>query len=226
MRRLTILILVVLAPAYVCGCGGGGSSSGGGASAGSGVFTVVRVQDFSVSPPFAGIRPGDTVQWLGATAAPRVVVSGTVAPVPPAQQRVAGRIAIQPNNVFVPQSLDINLGDAVQWQNLWGRPFQLEIVDGAGGIVTSINLDQGQVAQFSGFPTAGVYTFRQQGNPLFAGTLRVFGVPVPDNLFQSPTLTTGDTFKRQFITAGTFPYFIIDPTAPNVALAAGVVQVQ
>ncbi len=100
------------------------------------------------------------------------------------------------------------------------------IMDDASNVVATLSFLQGQIVSFSNFPSAGQYVFMQQNLPSFAGSLTLFGIPHPNNQFQSQVLQTGGTFTRQFPNAGTFPFYDLNQTNPNQGFMTGTIKAQ
>lgn len=220
MLRMTIGLVVAVALALVAGCGGGGGSSGNSQA------SVVRIESTRFNPKTVTIRVGDRVQWTNVDVNPHQVVSGTLSPTTNPQV-LTPIIRIEQDNTFVPPAFQARLGDTVQFRNDRSAAFTMDIVNDAGAVVATLNFVQsGQVIQFSGFPTAGLYLIQQQGNPNFRGVVTVFGTPNPDNRFQSQVLGNGGTFTTQFVSPGTFSYFDQNPANPNQSFMTGTVIVQ
>ena len=216
MFRMWLLVFIMSVTALLSGCGG---------DSGNGVRTLgVSIQSERVVPRTVTSRVGDTVRFTNVDSQPRQVVSGTLISVPNPQ--TVGPVSIQANNTFLPDALDIGLGDTVIFRNDRGSQITLDVVDDAGIIVSSLVLNPGDLALYSGFPNAGRFTIQQRNNALFAMPVIVRGVPNPNFRFESPVLSTGETFNRQFTAAGTEPYYVTDPTNPSRPFITGNVTVQ
>lgn len=218
LRMLSPAVLCAFLAVVVAGCGGSGSNGSG-----SG---VVRIESTQFSPKTANVTTGDRVTWTNADNVPQQIVSGTLLPTA-SPQVLTPVISINQNNSYSPPVFEADLGDTVQFQNNRIGAFTLDILNDADTVIASLNFVQsGQIIQFSGFPSAGFYTFQQRNNPLFSGSVTVFGRPNPDNRFQSQILNPGDTFVTQFNSPGTFPYFGQNPQDPNRSFMTGTVVVQ
>lgn len=216
MSRLFLLLLVPVLAVQIAGCGGGSGSSQ--------AFSV-NIQSTRFVPKTLTTSQGARIQWTNVDTQPHKIVSGTLLPTSNPVIRTP-IIQIQQNNTFVPNTFQANLGDTIQFQNNRSAAFTLDIVNDAGSVVASLAFDQsGQVRQFSGFPAAGFFSYQQQNNPLFSGSIFVFGVPNPDGFFVSQTLGQGGTFTTQFNNRGTFPYFDLNQSSPNQSFITGTIQV-
>ncbi len=217
MMRTAALITALGCLPALAGCGGGSGGSSG---------SVVRIQSTQFNPKTITINAGDRVQWTNSDSVNHQVVSGTLLPTSNPQV-LTPVISINQDNTFTPATFQADLGDTVQWQNNRLSPFTMEIVNETGGVVDTLNFAQaGQIIRYSGFPNAGFYTFRQQNNALFSGTVTVFGVPNPDLRFQSQVLGPNGTFTTEFDNPGTFPYFDQNPSDPNRSFMTGTVVVR
>jgi len=218
MFRLILFILVAIIIAHLTGCG---SSSGGSSQAVS-----INIQNTRFIPKTITISVGNRVQWTNIDVNPHKIVSGTLLGTTTPITRTP-IIQIQQDNTFSPPVFSANLGDTIRFQNNRSSSFSLDIVNDAGNVVSSLTFSQsGQVQEFSGFPTAGFYTYQQTNNPLFKGAITVFGTPNPNGAFVSQTLGQGGTFTTQFNTAGVFPYFDLNQADPNQSFITGTIVVQ
>lgn len=213
MRTAVIFALIALCGAYVCGCG---SSTNGQRS-----FTV-QVQDDRTEPKFLTVQDQDTVQWINNSGRPVQIVSGTLAA--QGNPNIVRLVSIT-NTGFTPTNTVANLGDTIRFANNSFSAITLQIVNDANQIVSSITLPVGNQQDFP-FPSAGIYTIRNAANPLFAGTVTLFGRPSPNNIFQSPVLPNGGVFTRQFTQTGSFNYFVREQNNPNESFITGTVSVQ
>lgn len=216
MCRMSLVALIVVCSIYASGCGG---SSNGNSSPTS--FTI-SIQPTRVSPKSDTIKAGDSVQFLNQTQIPLQVVSGTLTPF--GNPQVVHLIVIN-NNGFSPTNSEANLGDTVRFSNATTGTFNLNIVDDNGNVVSTLTIPQGQEQSFQ-FPSAGQFTVSNRDNSLFSGTVTVFGRPNPSNIFTSPVLGNGGIFTVNFPNAGSFPYFIQDPSNPDRSFITGTITVQ
>lgn len=215
--RNTIALLLIVVLVQFTGCGGSGNGS---------QSATVRILSTQFSPKVLTIRAGDRVTWVNTDTSSHKIVSGTLLPTTNPQTRTP-IISINQNNTFSPATFQANLGDTIQWQNNRVSDFTMDILDETGSLVASLQfVRSGQVVQFSGFPTAGFYTFQQRNNPLFAGTVTVFGIPNPNGAFQSRTLNPGDSFTTEFNSPGTFNYFDLNEADPKRSFITGKIIVQ
>jgi plastocyanin len=213
----TLALLLAVAIAQFTGCGGSGNGS---------QSATVRILSNQFSPKVLTIKAGDRVTWVNADTKPHKIVSGTLLPTTNPQTRTP-IISINQNNTFSPSTFQANLGDTIQWQNNRMSDFIMDILDETGSLVASLQfVRSGQVLQFSGFPNAGLYTFQQRNNPLFAGAVTVFGTPSPNGAFQSQRLNPGDSFTTRLNSPGTFNYFGLNEAEPNRSFLTGKIVVQ
>jgi len=210
-----LLFLVVAMVACLTGCGGSSSQ---------GTTSIVRIENARFFPRNATLPVGNSLQWINTDSQPHRVVGGTLLPVSPGVEH--DPISIRENNTFVPAVFEANFGDTLVWRNDRVGPFNLEILDDAGNVIVTQSLLQGQELSFSAFPSAGFYTYQQQGNVLFKGSLFLYGIPNPNGSFDSLTLNNGGTFVRTFPNAGVYPYYDLNERNPNKSFATGRVQVQ
>jgi plastocyanin len=203
---------------YCAGCGGG--SSGSGTQAGT-----VTINSQSLSPFRVQIKPGNIVTWVNNDSQSHYVISGTLAMVP-VSQRQTHRIFIDQNNTFTPPSLTANFGDTIEWQNNRATTYALNLIDQYRNTLATLAFAQGQVIPVNSFQSAGIYYYEQADISSIFGILRLTGVGVPDNQFQSQLLPTGGQFTRQFFSVGTFNYYVTSPLNPNTSFLTGQVVVQ
>ena len=218
MSRCGLGAVAILVAVYAAGCGGGSSQNG--------ATTTVNITATRFFAQNITINAGNKVQWVNTDNTVHQVVSGTLLstsnPV-----LVTPPISINENNSFTPPALEANYGDTIQWQNNRQQPFVLVIVDASNIVRATLTFQRsGQIIGFSGFPSAGYYTFQQQGNSAFIGSLVLFGTPKPDGAFQSQPLPPGGSFSTQFNTRGAFPYFDLDQNDPNRSFRTGSITVQ
>lgn len=217
MVKVGILILFAVCVFFVFGCGG---------SNGDDETLSVRIESERFTPKVANIQVGDRITWFNSDTRPHQIISGNLMAV--SNPQILPPISIGSNNMFIPTNIEANLGDTVRWRNDTGRQFTMDILDDANSVVATLVFGVGQVIGFSSFPTAGEFRFQERNNQFFSGTVTVFGV-VPSQInimFKSQILTSGDTFTVPFNTAGTFPYFGIDPDNPARSSMTGTVIVQ
>ncbi len=216
MRNLIALLVVALL-VQLSGCGGSDNEP---------KFATVRILSNQFSSKVLTIKNGNKVTWVNTDTSPHKVVSGTLLPSTNPQIRMP-IISINQNNTFSPSAFQADLGDTIQWQNNRLSDFTMDILDETNNLVVSLQfLRGGQVIQFSGFPSAGFYTFQQRNNPLFAGTVLIFGVPHTNGAFQSRKLNPGDSFTTTFNSPGTFNYFDLNEADPNRSFITGRIIVQ
>jgi len=222
MSRLALAILSIICLISALGCGGG---SGGGND-----NVSVNIQGSSGSntpvgrfyPKNVTIQPGDKVTWFNTDTVAHQVVSGTLTP--QGNPLVVYTITIGITG-FSPAFLQANLGDTIRFNNLTGSTFEMVIVNDNGQVVSDVTLAQGELRTIT-FPGAGAYLFRQAGSQLNVGQIVLYGQPTPDNQFESPVLSPGQTFTRQFNTTGTFNYFDLNQNNPNQSFMTGTISVQ
>jgi plastocyanin len=195
----------------VCGCGGG--SDGGKTS------VTVRIEQTRFAPKYATIASGGRVQWVNVDAVPHQVVSGTLDP-------QGSPLAVHTIQItltgFNPTALTGNLGDTVQFSNISGNPFTMDVVDDNGQLVSTVSFAIGQSKTFT-FPGAGQFVFRQHGSSIFQGTIILYGQPDPNGLFISPVLSNGEVFIAQFASTGSLSYYDLDQTNPNRSFKTGII---
>ncbi len=208
------LLIVAAICLYSCGGGGGGSKSA----------YVVQIQSTRVYPKTTSIKSGDGVEWVNKDSAAHQVVSGTLAKV--SNPVTLPEIEIRSGSTFAPSSLDANFGDTVQWHNLTGSEFVMDIVNDAGTVIDTLTFANGEVKSYKDFPTAGRYTAQKSGNAFFSGTVTLYGIPTPNGIFQSDILPNGGTFTRKFSGYGTLPYYVLYTDDPNEAFITGSIVVQ
>ncbi|MCX6345461.1 MAG: hypothetical protein NT018_10390 [Armatimonadetes bacterium] len=218
MLRNMLIALLALAAYGMVGCGSSSSSNGGTNS------FVIRIESTRVTPKFTTVKVNDTVQFVNSDTLTHQIVSGAL----DAQGNplILHLITIG-NTGFNPIAMTANLGDKVRFSNasMSLTPFVLDIVDDNGQLISSLTLPVGDSQVFD-FPTAGVFTFRSHADPLFKGTITLFGQPSPSGFFQSPILRNGDVFTKQFTTPGTFSFYALDQKNPNKSFIIGTVTVQ
>jgi plastocyanin len=219
MWRLAVCAVVAVYAVELCGCGSNGTNSN------SEVVTI-NIQQNRFFPPNVTIRAGDRITWVNVDSAVHQVVSGTLAATgqPVIRQPI---ILINENNTFVPNTFEASLGDTVRWQNNRMAAFLMDIVDSSN--VPQITLSfvrTGQIIGLSSFPGAGFYTYQQQNNPNFFGTIKVFGRPIPDGNFSSLPLPKSGPFTTQFPTPGAFPFFDLNQDDPDQSFMTGTITVQ
>lgn len=216
MFRIVAIVLLAVSLGFLLGCGGGSGSGGGGNS------PFVNIEDTRFFAKNTTIQAGGSVQFTNLVATPQQVVSGTLDP-------QGNPLVIHTINItltgFNPNSLTANLGDTIRFNNISGNPFVMDVVDDNGILVSTVVFAVGDLKSFV-FPGAGLFIFRQQGSSIFQGSIILFGQPHPDNLFQSPVLTNGGVFKKQFNTVGTFPFYALDQNNPNQSFKTGTIIVQ
>lgn len=219
MARLGVPTILIAIAVHLCGCGG---SDGGGSSQ----VATVNIEQNRFFPKNVTIKAGDRMTWVNTVDTVGQVVSGTLAATTSPRTRTPV-ISINQNNTFTPDTFEANLGDTVQWQNNRSAAFNMDIVNDAGVPQITLSFTRtGQIIALSSFPGAGFYTYQQQNNANFFGTLRVFGVPTPDGNFASQPLAKGGSFTTQFPTRGTFPYYSLNQDASSRSYITGTITVQ
>lgn len=218
MLRLALVALLLIIAVALSGCGGSTSGS----------TSTVNITDTSFFPQNLTITATNRAQWVVNTSGLHQVVSGTLSPTPNPQLRIPV-ISINQNNAFTPNSFEANYGDTVQWQNNRSQAFLMDIVDSSNTVRATLSFAQtGQIIQLntSQLPSAGAYTYQQQGNSAFSGQLFLFGAPTPNQQFQSQVMSTGGSFSTQFNSPGVFPYYDLDQSNPNRSFRTGTITVQ
>ena len=213
MFRAITWVCAALCFVNTLGCGGG---------TGDGKSPFVSINATRFVAKSTSIQVGDLIQWVNSDAAPHQVVSGVLDP--QGSPLVIHLIEIGFGG-FNPIAVTADLGDTVQFSNISGSQFIMDVVNDNGVLVSTVVFSIGDMKTFT-FPGAGMFTFRQRGSSMFMGSIVLFGQPHPDGLFQSPILSNGAVFARQFNVPGTFPYYSLDLTNPNRSFVTGTVTVQ
>lgn len=215
----------------LCGCGGG---SGGG----SDTNTTVAIQQFTVFnhpdevrtkffPKTTTITAGvnSRITWQNQTPGRHQIVSGILTP--QGDPSIKHLITINLGN-FTPDELNANAGDTIQFSNLSGHTFTMQVVDTNGVVVSTVVIPIGGMVTSPPqviFPGPGVWIVQDQDSQQIA-TITLFGHPVPDGNFQSGILGQGNIFQAAFPIPGTFPYFDSNPDDPSHVYATGTIVVQ
>lgn len=228
MFRLEIaLFIAVCALSGLCGCGGGsGSDPSTGSTVAIQQFTIfnhpdeVRTKFFpkTVTIP-AGVN--NTILWQNQTPGRHQVVSGVLTP--QGDPGIRHLVTINLGN-FTPDELNVDSGDTIQFTNLSGRQFFMQIVNDNGAVVSTVSFSIGEMRTVV-FPGPGVWIVQDPDSQQIA-TITLFGHPQPDGLFQSQVLTAGGVFRKAFPVPGTFSYFDSNPDDPAHVYATGTIVVQ
>jgi plastocyanin len=232
MYRVTLFVLMIAFAASLCGCGGG-SGTKNGTDTGS-----VSIQQFTVFnhpaetrtefvPMSITIAAGvnHTITWINQTPGRHQIVSGILTP----QGDVSNRHLITINfGNFTPDELSVNAGDTIQFSNLSGRDFTMQVVDTNGTVVSTFTIPTGGMLNSPPtviFPGPGVWIVQSPDRQQIA-TITLFGNPVADGNFQSGVMSPGNVYQKAFPVPGTFPYFDLNPDDPSHVYATGVIVVQ
>lgn len=221
-----IVICVIIG---LCGCGGG--------SGGNDTSTTVAIQQFQVFnhpdefrikffPKTTTIPAGvnSRIQWVNQTPGRHQIVSGILT----SQGNPAVKHLIVINlGFFSPDELSVDAGDTIQFSNLSGRAFTLQIVDTDGTVRSSVTIPIGGTAEPPQlkFPGPGVWIVQDPDSQQIA-TVTLFGHPVPDGRFMSGVMSHGNVFQAAFPIPGNFPYFDSNPDDPTHVYANGTIVVQ
>ena len=198
----------------ICGCGGSNSTD----------TQIISIRSDRFDPKTVTVDKGSQVRWVNTESQPHKIVSGVLDRV--ANPQILPPISIRSNDTFDPNNIQANFGDTLRWRNDRLAQFNMEILDDAGTVIATIPFDVGEEKDFSGFPSAGRYTYRQVNNFFFSGTATLFGIPNPNGLFESTTLNFDDSFMHTFDSTGVFPYYDLNQAQPNRSFITGTVVVQ
>lgn len=225
MLRLGIGFLLVACVVPLCGCGGG---TGGDASATVAIQSVpvpahpgdVRTRFF---PKTATIPagPNNGIMWVNQDFNRHQIVSGVLT----SQGNPSIKHIIVINvGFFTPDELEVNSGDTIQFSNLSGRTFTMQIANDNGAVVSTVIFTIGELRTVV-FPGPGVWTVQDQDSQLVA-TITLLGHPVPDGQFQSGILNNGGVYQKAFTVPGNSPYYDSNPDDPTHVYATGTIVAQ
>ncbi len=217
MCRISVLVALAIFTACVLGCGGG-SGTGGNSNS-----PFVNIQNTRLDPKSLTVKSGTIVQWTNLDSSPAQVVSGTL--LATGNHNVIDTIDITLTG-FSPVSSTANFGDTIQFNNISGNPFSMEVLNADGSqVVPTVDFLIGEQKTVT-FPGAGLYIFRKSGSSIFQGTLILFGRPNPDGRFQSPTLAHGEVYRVQFDAVNSYSYYAPNLDNPDQSFRTGTVVVQ
>ena len=226
MLRLGLGFIAAVFIAGLCGCGGGGGDSSSG--------VTVAIQDFQVQgnpndfrtrffSKTATIQAGQNngITWINQAPGLHQVVSGTL--VPDGSPANLHTVVIN-MSFFTPNELNAEAGDTIQFSNLSGHTFNMQIANDNGAVVSDISFAIGEQRTVT-FPGPGVWIASDAESQLVA-TITLYGRPVPDGQFMSGVLPHGGVFQRAFPVPGTYPYYDSNPDDPTHVYATGTIVVQ
>lgn len=232
MFRTTLCICVIAIAVCICGCGGGSGTNNGGSSG------TVTIQQFTVfnhpaetrtlfAPKTVTLSAGvnNTVTWINQTPGRHQIVSGILTAKGDAS--IHHLITINFSN-FTPDELNADAGDTIQFSNLSGRNFTMQIVDTNNVVVGTFTIPNGGMLNSPPtviFPGPGVWIVQTPDRQQIA-TVTLFGNPVPDGNFQSGVMSSGNLYQKAFPVPGTFRYFDANPDDPTHVYATGTIVVQ
>lgn len=174
-------------------------------------------------PKTATIRAGlnSGIMWVNQSPERHQIVSGILTP--QGNPGITHLITINVGN-FTQDELNVNAGDTIQFSNLSGRQFTMQIANDNGAVVSTLIFNIGQLRTVV-FPGPGVWVVQDPDSQKIA-TVTLYGHPVPDGQFMSQVMLNGGVFQKVFPAPGTFPYYDSNPDDPSHVYATGTIVVQ